>query len=103
MKDIMWNELLPVLKKMQHEDLERENWDTWWGWNNQRQRTITKGSKGVKISVVGKPMRKFHAGAPLTEIVNGKERPMIRIQSFDKSFFNLKQTELKGVKLSLVS
>ena len=52
MKDIMWNELLPVLKKMQHQDLEREKWDTWWSWNNQRKRTIIKGSKGVKLLLV---------------------------------------------------
>ena len=99
----MWNKLLGVLKQIQHEDLERENWDTYWGWNNRRQRTITKGSKGVRIEVKGEPMRQFYDGVPLTEIVNGKERPKIRVSTFNKSFFNIKQTELVGVKLSLVS
>ena len=35
------------LDEIDHEDKELENWDTWWGWNNQRQRTIKSKSKGV--------------------------------------------------------
>ena len=48
MKDDTWSALLPELKKVGKEDLSRENWDTWWCWNNLRQRTILPKSKGGK-------------------------------------------------------
>jgi hypothetical protein len=95
MKDKMWNELLKVLKKSKEKKLMQEDWDTWWGWNNTRQRTIKKGAKGVRI-IMETPMRKFSRGCPLTETnKKGKVVPMIRMSKFKKSFFNIDQTELK--------
>ena len=97
MKDDTWSALLPELKKVGKEDLSKENWDTWWCWNNQRQRTILSKSKGVKV-LVKKPMRQFHRNIPQTEIVNGIEKPMIRHSTFNKSFFHISQTKLKGTE-----
>ena len=97
MKDDTWSLLLPELKKVGKDDLSRENWDTWWCWNNLRQRTILPKSKGVKV-LVKKPMRQFYWGKPLTEIVKGKEKPKIRHSTFNKSFFHISQTKLRGTE-----
>ena len=97
MKDYIWKVLEENLKEKGETDLEKENWDTFWSWNNKRQRTIKTGEKGIKVKVKNIPTRVYLGmGIPQFEIdKNGNQKPKIRNRSFNKSFFNIRQTELK--------
>ena len=95
MSDKVWGFLKEELKLRGNNNLNKEDWDTYWGWNSKRQRNIKYKEKGVKIQVEA-PMRMFSQGAPMFETdKNGNKKPLIRQHSFGKSFFHISQTELK--------
>ena len=99
------NELVTeAISKLSDKNLSKEDWDTYWGWNSQRQRNIKSGEKGVRLEVKA-PMRRFYRDAPLFKThpktgkhlldKNGNKIPLITVDVFKKSFFHISQTELK--------
>ena len=102
--DRIWGFLKKELELQGNKNLNKEDWDTYWGWNSQRQRNIKSGEKGVRLEVKA-PMRRFYRDAPLFKKhpktgkhlldKNGNKIPLITVDVFKKSFFHISQTELK--------
>jgi hypothetical protein len=89
--DLLKEEL--VNRGTEPDRMMKEDWGTFWNFYNLRKRQVIKGQKGTKILIEG-ACPCFYNGAVIMETdKNGNQKPMIREQSFNKSFFHISQTQ----------
>jgi len=82
-----------VSRGTESDKLVKEDWGTFWNFKEKRNRKVIKGQKGTKILIEG-ACPCFNDGEVIMETdKNGNQKPMIREQRFNKSFFHIPQTQ----------